>query len=341
MKIMLDIPKIQKELLNKESFNQVVLDHIYTQNWLNIWVPKQYNGLGLHFSEGLKVLQSVAKIDGSLGWFVTLCSGANYFSRNLKPDVASNLFSLQKTCFGGSGMLGGTAKKVGDKYIINGLWHYATGAPYLTHFTLNAKIIEDGKEILDENGEPKFLSFILDKYQVKLISTWKSMGMVATSSHSFEVENEIVHQDYSFIYNQFYNDDLVEKIPFRIFADLTLLVNYLGMAEHFIEKSLEIIHYQKQTDFKHFVIKSTSKTIEFAKTIENLLVNNSPISEKIETEIHSFGIETVEKITQFIIEIYPQLGIKASKINEEINQIFRDYFTATQHRNFRQNIQLK
>ncbi|QLL59802.1 hypothetical protein FH779_05235 [Empedobacter falsenii] len=338
---MLDIPKLRQELLNKESFNQVVLDHIYIQNWLNIWVPKQCNGLGLHFSEGLKVLQSVAKIDGSLGWFVTLCSGANYFSRNLKPDVASSLFSLQKTCFGGSGMLGGTAEKVGDKYIINGLWHYATGAPYLTHFTLNAKIIEDGKEILDENGEPKFLSFILNQSQVKLISTWKSMGMVATSSHSFEVENEIVHQDYSFIYNQFYSDDLVEKIPFRIFADLTLLVNYLGMAEHFIEKSLEIIHYQKQTDFEHFVIKSTSKTIEFAKTIENLLVNNSPISEEIETEIHSFGIETVEKITQFIIEIYPQLGIKASKINEEINQIFRDYFTATQHRNFRQNIQLK
>lgn len=341
MKTMLDIPKLRQELLNKESFNQVVLDHIYTQNWLNIWVPKQYNGLGLHFSEGLKVLQSVAKIDGSLGWFVTLCSGANYFSRNLKPDVASSLFSLQKTCFGGSGMLGGTAEKVGDKYIINGLWHYATGAPYLTHFTLNAKIIEDGKEILDENGEPKFLSFILNKSQVKLISTWKSMGMIATSSHSFEVENKIVHQDYSFIYNQFYSDDLVEKIPFRIFADLTLLVNYLGMAEHFIEKSLEIIHYQKQTDFEHFVIKSTSKTIEFAKTIENLLANNSPISEEIETEIHSFGIETVEKITQFIIEIYPQLGIKASKINEEINQIFRDYFTATQHRNFRQNIQLK
>ncbi|MDM1297973.1 hypothetical protein HXZ94_05615 [Empedobacter falsenii] len=338
---MLDIPELRQELLNKESFNQVVIDHIYTQNWLNIWVPKQYNGLGLHFSEGLKVLQSVAKIDGSLGWFITLCSGANYFSRNLKPDVAYNLFSSQKACFGGSGMLGGTAEKVGDKYIINGLWHYATGAPYLTHFTLNAKIIEDGKELLDENGEPKFLSFILNKSQVKLISTWKSIGMVATSSHSFEVENKIVHQDYSFIYNQFYSDDLVEKIPFRIFADLTLLVNYLGMAEHFIEKSLEIIHYQKQTDFESFVKNSTSKTIEFAKIIENLLANNSPISEEIETEIHSFGIKTVEKNTQFIIEIYPQLGIKASKINEEINQIFRDYFTATQHRNFRQNIQLK
>ncbi|MGV0923691.1 acyl-CoA dehydrogenase family protein [Empedobacter tilapiae] len=337
---MLNINSIREQLLNIETFNSEVLQFIENKNWLNIWVPKQYNGLGLEFSEGLKTLQSIAKIDGSLGWFVTLCSGANYFSRNLKPNIASNLFSSQKTCFGGSGMLGGTAEKIGEDYIINGLWHYATGTPYLTHFTLNAKIIENGKEVLDKNGDPKFLSFILDKSQVKLIPTWKSMGMIATSSHSFEVNNQKVNQDYSFIYNEFYSDDLVEKIPFRIFADLTLLVNYLGMAEHFIEKSLDIIHYQKQTDFNNFVKESTSKSIEFAKIIENLLASNSPISGEIETDIHSFGIKTVEEITQFIIQIYPQLGIKASKLNDEINQIFRDYFTATQHRNFRINILL-
>lgn len=337
---MLNINSIREQLLNIETFNSEVLQFIENKNWLNIWVPKQYNGLGLEFSEGLKTLQSIAKIDGSLGWFVTLCSGANYFSRNLKPNIASNLFSSQKTCFGGSGILGGTAEKIGEDYIINGLWHYATGTPYLTHFTLNAKIIENGKEVLDKNGDPKFLSFILDKSQVKLIPTWKSMGMIATSSHSFEVNNQKVNQDYSFIYNEFYSDDLVEKIPFRIFADLTLLVNYLGMAEHFIEKSLDIIHYQKQTDFNNFVKESSSKSIEFAKIIENLLASNSPISGEIETDIHSFGIKTVEEITQFIIQIYPQLGIKASKLNDEINQIFRDYFTATQHRNFRINILL-
>lgn len=333
-----NINSLRKELLNKETFNQTVLDYIYNQNWLNIWVPKQYNGLGLPFSEGLKTLQSVAKIDGSLGWFVTLCSGANYFSRNLQPNIAFDLFSTQKTCFGGSGMLGGTAEKIGENYIINGLWHYATGAPYLTHFTINAKILEKGKEVLDENNEPKFISFILDKSQVQLISTWKSMGMIATSSHSFEVKNQVVHQDYSFIYNHFYSDDLVEKVPFRIFADLTLLVNYIGMAEHFIEKSIEIIPSNQLSNFDKFLKNCTSKCNEYAKHIEDLLANNSFILDKIETEIHAFGIETVAQITQHIITIYPQLGIRASKSNEEINQIFRDYFTATQHRNFRQVI---
>ena len=334
---MLNINSIRQQLLNVDSFSQSILDLIHHEKWLNIWVPKQYNGLGLSLSEGLKILQSVSKIDGSLGWFVTLCSGANYFSRNLKPETAFKLFSSQKTCFGGSGMLGGTAEKTGENYIINGLWDYATGAPYLTHFTLNAKIIEYGKEILDENNQPLFLSFILDKSQVQLISTWKSMGMVATSSHSFEVKKQIVHQDYSFIYNHFYSDDLVEKIPFRIFADLTLLANYLGIAEHFLEKSLEITT-ELQSSFENFLKKSTLEYIDYAKKVEVLLKENSTISEVLETEIHSFGTEIVSVITKHIIDIYPHLGIKASKINEEINQIFRDYFTATQHRNFRQII---
>ena len=335
---MFNIDAIRKQLLNVETFNSEVLQLIEKQNWLNIWVPKQYNGLGLPFSEGLQILQKTAKIDGSLGWFITLCSGANYFSRNLKPTIAHQLFSSQKTCFGGSGMLGGTAEKQNDYYIVNGLWHYATGAPYLTHFTLNAKLIENGNEILDENGEPKFLSFILDKSQVELIPTWKSMGMVATSSHSFEVINQKVHQDYSFIYNEFYSDDLVEKIPFRVFADLTLLVNYLGMAEHFLEKSLELFSSNLQTEFEILLNESTSQTIDFSIKIEKLLSENKVTSNVLETEIHQFGENTTEQITNYIIQIYPHLGIKASKTNEEINQIFRDYFTATQHRNFRKTL---
>lgn len=335
---MLDILTIREQLLNVERFNDDILALIKNENWLSIWVPKNYNGLGLSFSEGLTKLQSVAKIDGSLGWLVTLCSGANYFSRNLKPGVAKELFSNQQTCFGGSGMLGGTAEKQGDYYLINGLWHYATGAPYLTHFTLNAQIIENGKELVDENGEPVFLSFVLDKSQVKMIPTWKSMGMVATSSHSFEVVNERVHEDYSFVYNHFYSDDLVEKVPFRIFADLTLLVNYLGMAEHFLEKTLVLFKSKKQEEFTLFLNSSMHKANSFAKQIECILINEQLITDALQEEIHSFGENVVSTITTYITFFYPQMGIRASKVGDEVNQIFRDYFTATQHRNFRKEI---
>ena len=332
---MLNVQSIRENLLNVTYFNSEIIELIATNNWLNIWVPKQYNGLGLTISEGLKILQTVSKIDGSLGWFVTLCSGANYFSRNLYPSVAFEIFSNQKACFGGSGMIGGTAEKVKDHYIINGLWHYATGAPYLTHFTLNAQILENGQPLVDENNQPKILSFILDKAQVKLIPSWKSMGMVATSSHSFEVVNQTVHKDYSFIYNTFFSDDLVEKIPFHVFADLTLLVNYIGMAEHFLEKSLEIITFSVQQQLDVFLKRTTLELLNYAQQVEELLINNLTIEDILSEEIHQFGTNTVSALITYIMQIYPQLGIKASRFNEEINQIFRDFFTATQHRNFR------
>ncbi|MDN6310547.1 MAG: hypothetical protein L0J60_07740 [Psychroflexus sp.] len=40
-------------------------------------------------------------------------------------------------------------------------------------------------------------------------------------------------------------------------------------------------------------------------------------------------------MTAAITSIYPYLGVKASRTDQQLNQIFRDYFTATQHHIFR------
>ena len=105
----------------QDHITEDIMDIVYGERWLQIWVPKQYKGLGLSFKEGLAVLRQLANLDGSLGWMVTLCAGANYFSRNLLPHIAFDLFQHQRTCFGGSGMIGGTAEKTTDGYRINGL----------------------------------------------------------------------------------------------------------------------------------------------------------------------------------------------------------------------------
>src|SRR5690606_23717016 len=80
-------------------------------------------------------------------------------------------------------------------------------------------------------------SFIIPKDQVEIIADWQAMGMKATGTYSFKVHNILVDEAYSFIYNEFYTDAVLDRIPFRIFADLTLLVNYAGMAEHFIKEA--------------------------------------------------------------------------------------------------------
>lgn len=313
-----------------------IIDQIHEERLLQIWVPKVYGGLGLRLNQGLKLLFDWSKIDGSLGWMLTLCSGANFFSRNLKTNIAKELFSNPKTCFGGSGMIGGIAEKQNDgTFLINGLWHFATGAPHLTHFTLNARLTENGNPLLDESGNELIRSFVISKNQTEIIPNWKSMGMKATGTYSFKVENIKVTEDYSFIYDEFFTGDAMDKIPFRVFADLTLLVNYLGMAAHFSEEAIKIRPYLDLKFFDEKINKAIVKVIEFADEVEGLLNESKVITSEKQSEIHDYFSDLVDNLSHQILQIYIQLGIKASHTDSEVYQVFCDYFTATQHFNFR------
>lgn len=333
---MLSTKDIRKELHGASAISDEVIQHIYEEGLLKIWVPQKYGGLGYRFEEGLKALFGWAQTDGSFGWMLTLCAGANYFSRNIKPEVAQSLFSQSKTCFGGSGMIGGTAEKQDNNtYLINGSWNFATGAPHLTHFTLNARITENGQPIIDHNGNEIIHSFIVPKEHAEIIPNWKSMGMKASGTYSFTIKDVIVNEDYSFVYDTFYTNDVLDSIPFWVFADLTLLVNYLGIASHFIEES-EVI--RPEINFKSFaasIEKHLEKVLNIAREVENILSENNEISEDQQNEIHQYGVGLVEKLSHQILTVYTQLGIRAADTNSAVYQVFCDYFTATMHSNFR------
>lgn len=333
---MLSPEEIRNKMLGASEVSQEIMNSIHEQRLLQIWVPKKYGGLGFRLKEGLSVLFDWSKIDGSLGWMLTLCSGANFFSRNFKPNIASTLFANPKTCFGGSGMIGGTAEKqIDGTFIINGLWHFATGAPHLSHFTLNATLTENGSPLLDKSGSEIIRSFVISKDQAEIIPNWKSMGMKATGTYSFKVNDAKVSEDYSFVYDEFFTDDILDKIPFRIFADLTLLVNYIGMATHFSEEAVKIRPHLDLKLFNKNIEKQKENVMHFADEIEVFLNDFELINSEKQSEIHSFSTALVENLSHQILEIYFQLGLRATHTDSVIYQIFCDYFTATQHYNFR------
>ena len=334
--------EIREKMHGASEVSKSIMDQIHHERLLQIWVPKRYGGLGFRLGQGLQLLFDWSKIDGSLGWMLTLCSGANFFSRNLKPNIAKELFSNSKTCFGGSGMIGGTAEKHPDgAFLINGLWHFATGAPHLSHFTLNAKLTENGKPLLDGSGLEIIRSFVISKDHAEIIPNWKSMGMKATGTYSFKVENVKVSEDYSFIYDEFFTDDVLDKIPFRIFADLTLLVNYLGMASHFSQEAIKIRPHLNLNFFDKKIEDAMVKAIEFANEIEGLLNESETITQEKQSEIHNYSSDLVDSLSHQILQIFIQLGIKASHTDSAVYQVFCDYFTATQHSNFRKEFENK
>lgn len=333
---MLSASELRTAMQGATAISEEVITHIYKQRWLQIWVPQDYGGLGCDFRTGLLYLYDWAKTDGSLGWMLTLCSGANYFARNMQPETAKSLFSSEYTCFGGSGLVGGTADEQADgTFVVDGLWHYATGAPYLSHFTLNARVLKQGEPVLAADGTAVIRSFIVPKEQVTIIPNWKSMGMKATGTFSFEVKQAVIPADYHFVYDLFYTNDAITRIPFRLFADLTLLVNYLGMATHFMEEAVKILDDTHLHTHQKGIKISLEGILTYAIQLEGLLEHNKPISTALEEEIHHYGGRVLEQLIPQITQVYTQLGIKGTQVDQPIHQVFCDFFTATQHVNFR------
>jgi len=148
------------------------------------------------------------------------------------------------------------------------------------------------------------------------------------------VKNAVIPKRFSFIYNEFFQPQDIFKIPFSVFADLTLWVNYLGMAEHFLEEASAIKSVNTSKKLAESLDLHGQKIIKSAEIIEDKIAKGEGVTEDLIEEIHNSASSSVEDISQKIIEIYPYLGIKASQTNHPLNQIFRDYFTATQHHIF-------
>lgn len=328
-----------------KALNAAQLQLIYNRQWFNIWVPKEYGGLELPLPVGCDLLETLAYEDGGMGWTVTLCSGANMFAGFLNPDMARQLFPERKVCWGGSGRIGGTAVKVPNGYRLTGEWKYATGAPHLTHFTLNAWLYDGEDPIYNEEGEPMYRSFFVDREDVLIHYDWDTFGLEVTASHSFSLSDVYVDENRAFelLPDKRTHDSALFRYPFMTFAACTLAVNYIGMFRkflHLFEKQL----FLKSKDETWAKEKGKERLRKFNDIEIPFLAMRDRLYELIsftwqENEKEKAQLEEIAMLSRDIVSfirmntvvLYPYMGIAGAQRNDEINIVFRNLFTASQH----------
>ncbi|MDR2122016.1 MAG: acyl-CoA dehydrogenase family protein [Flavobacteriaceae bacterium] len=339
--------ELKKEASQAEKTGRLTdrqLEIIHSQKLFNIFVPESFGGLEFGLIEGLLLEEEIAKIDGSLGWTVTLCSGASVFVGYLSQEVTHEIFSNPKVCFGGSGKIGGIAKETEDGYIISGRWRYATGISHCTIFTANCQIEKDGELLVHEDGSPVYKSFFFIPEEVTITEDWSTMGLIATASHSFEVQNLKVDKNRCFMIEGASRtiDHLIFQYPFTASAVLTLAVNHLGIQEHFLESAQTILDNTKEPKYREFRTQLLEKArqdimnrrelfFSLAQASWEELERNGEVSEELMKKISILCKEIAKKGREAVLDIYPYLGISASDPKTEVNRIIRDILTASQH----------
>ena len=338
---------VQSEALG--TLHPDVLEIAYQQEWFKLYVPKVYNGPGKTLPEILHLLENLAYIDGSLGWTVTLCSGAGWFAGFLDPELAKEIFANSAACFAGSGAVGGTAIKNENGYLVNGHWKYASGALHATIFTANCKLINaDGSAILSTEGEEVIKSFILLKDEVDILPGWSYFGLVATGSHAFKTQDLQVPANRTFSINKEIKVDIPGfDYPFLQLAETTLAVNSAGMAKHFLEL-VEFSFYGRtglrrynedqlaffENELKQSKLAFDQARFGFYKAFDNSwqsLMKNQKVEAELLAEVSLLSRKLAHTSRKITDALYPYCGLEAAKKDSDINRVWRDIHTASQH----------
>ena len=313
------------------------LNIIYKHGWFKIFVPAIYGGMELSVPEGVRLEEELAWIDGSLGWTVTLCAGANLFVGYIQPAAAETVFADPQVCLGGSGQASGRAVMEDGGYRVSGKWRYATGAPHLTHFTANC-VLEHatGEPVVDETGSPVVKSFFFPQADVRIIEDWSAFGLKATASHSFEVTDVWVDASQAFVIapEQATLPHPIYQYPFLQFAEATLAANTLGMARHFVACA-QLLLNDSSVELGHGAVQRLAEAGEaFYRAVDaswDELVATGRSSSAGLQAVTDRSRALVRLCHEQVMRLYPHTGLVGADAATEINRIWRDIFTASQH----------
>jgi hypothetical protein len=171
------------------------------------------------------------------------------------------------------------------------------------------------------------------------------MGMIATSSNSFEVNKVRVNKNRRFVIEgkQALLPGKIYQYPFLQFAESTLAVNISGMALHYLELSEAII--KKRNADKHLKndhLLSFSLRHSQLNEARQVFYQMLQLSWNEGGESKSFSAVTLEEVSKVsrqlaatagrsVDEIFPYCGLVAADRDSEINRVWRNLHTACLH----------
>lgn len=316
---------------------------IYKEGWFRMMVPRRYGGLALSLPEVVRLEEAISRADGSAGWTVTLCAGAGWFTGFIPPSSLSEVFSDARLCIAGSGAPTGRAQLVPGGYRISGRWSYASGAHHATAFTANCTVWSDDRQLMTDAGIPLVQPFLFLREEVRIVEDWKAMGMVATGSHGFEVQGLGLSAERGFVIDASaaVDEDPLYRFPFLPLAEATLAVNVSGMMLHFLDCCSTVFEErigrrQLSAGMSGTMMQALdaaredigSGREEFYSALDDSWATMQPESyRRVSEASHALAL----RARQWSDRLFPYAGLGATRVDAEINRVWRDLHTAGQH----------
>ena len=191
--------------------------------------------------------------------------------------------------------------------------------------------------------------FIFEKKEVQIIKDWNTIGLIATSSESFKADQlfALPQRCFEIASEARRSPNPIYKYPFLQFAETTLAVNISGMAVHFVDCCRDIFSERmeskkikpgQQEHLQSMLEDAEGRLAELRSEFYCILEKswqtisgNEVVADAELQQISLISRSLASASHELVNKLYPFCGLQAANPSSEINRVWRDLHTASQH----------
>lgn len=169
-----------------------LLDDLLAAGCFRILVPRSHGGVGADLATAMRLNETLARADGSVGWTVMIGAGA-WFDLSALPRASFDMLFANGPDVLAAGAFNPTGRIVPEDggYRVTGRWGFASGCEHAKWLFGNSV-----EGVVD--GVPQLRIAVFAPDEVTIEDTWDVSGLCGTGSHHFHVDDLFVSADRTF-----------------------------------------------------------------------------------------------------------------------------------------------
>ncbi|MCI2416372.1 acyl-CoA dehydrogenase [Saccharopolyspora sp. K220] len=170
--------------------HDAVVSALHDVGAVKMFLPRELGGLELRPTDAMRLIRALSYADPSAGWAgMALATATGLAGAFFPADTARELFAEgSRTAIAGQGTKPGRAVPVDGGHLVSGEWSFASGIKHATHVHTAA--------IDAVTGQSRF--FVLPIAEATIIDNWEVLGLRATGSLDYVLDEVFVPIGYSY-----------------------------------------------------------------------------------------------------------------------------------------------
>ena len=174
-----------------------VVDKLHEQRLFRLLLPRAYGGDEVDPATWFRAMEALAKLDGSTAWCVGQINGCAMSASALEPAVARKIWGEPRAALSWGPPIKSRADAEEGGHRVSGEWMMSSGSRHATWIGLMAPVFDPSDATIPLPEGTSTRIFFVPAVAVEWIDNWNVLGLNATNSGGFKVDNLFVPQGYS------------------------------------------------------------------------------------------------------------------------------------------------